>query len=175
MLFDMSWTIKVTEVSSFVSSVDCEEKKMESITSSKLLGNAWHIKLSTDQTILDVITKIFGLVATALDALTKFTRVNEIIRAKTADNIARMIIVLVFGAQCSYRLVLGAWCSYYWCLVFLVFGTWCLVLILLELGAKSPRSLTATEWLMALCSWSSSPLPSLGASLPPPSPSPTCS
>ena len=98
--------------------------------------------MSTDQTILDVITKIFGLVATALDALTKFTRVNEIIRAKTADSIARMIIVLVFGAQCSYRLVLGAWCSYYWCLVFLVFGTWCLVLILLELGAKSPRSLT---------------------------------
>ena len=75
--------------------------------------------MSTDQTILDVITKIFGLVATALDALTKFTRVNEIIRAKTADNIARMIIVLVFGAQCSYRFwylvlgvhITGAWCS----------------------------------------------------------------
>ena len=116
----MSWTIKVTEVSSFVSSVDCEEKKMESITSSKLLGNAWHIKLSTDQTILDVITKIFGLVATAPSCLDKVHESEWNNQSKDSRQ------------HCKNDHSLGVRCS-----VLIPFGTWCLVFILLVLGVLS--------------------------------------
>ena len=123
------------------------------------------------------------LVATApscLDKVDESEWTNQS-RAQTADSIARMIIIHSLGVQCSVLIPFGTWCLVFIELVFIllvlgVLSVWFLVLILLELGAKSPGSLTATEWLMALCSWSSSPLPSPCASLPPPpSPSPTCS